>query len=92
MSENVVKFRGRRIVPRGDQPRCETCRFWQVDAEDDRSPGEIGACHRYPPRFLPDSHLADSIDGTTSAFTGFFPETMAGEWCGEWQLVRAAEG
>jgi len=85
---NVIRF-GRRPSNRsGDEPRCEVCVYWTpAPRPNDRDPGLVGVCQRYPPRTIADADLAASVDDTTSPFTGFFPETMSAEWCGEFKSV-----
>jgi hypothetical protein len=63
--------------------RCDTCRFWKKDPEDERE--GVGECHRMPPQMIADSDYLLSIGDTSSPITGFFPETLHWEWCGEWQ-------
>lgn len=61
---------------------CENCRFayWGVSKRQ-------ALCRRYPPQsvVLRDKH------GDLSA-TERYPATHPGEWCGEFQSIRAAGG
>lgn len=57
-------------------PRCDHCRFW---AAIEHTNGR-GECHRYAPKPFVGSYT----DG--SEFETYWPETLAGEWCGEFQL------
>jgi hypothetical protein len=40
---------------------------------------------------IADIEFSESIDETTGAFTGFFPETQRWEWCGEWAPQEKGE-
>jgi hypothetical protein len=62
-----------------EKERCGTCRFWEHAA------GDTGECHRYPPSFSP----AQAARGGFDLWAGFFPETEAGEWCGEYRTHAA---
>jgi|HubBroStandDraft_2_1064218.scaffolds.fasta_scaffold100523_2 hypothetical protein len=64
--------------------RCGECRFWDMDPRDDRT--NVGECHRMPPQMVADSKFIASIgDDSINPMTGFFPETLANQWCGEWR-------
>jgi hypothetical protein len=64
---------------------CANCRFWQPYHDG----SALGLCHRFPPNFIADVAIAQQVGEGTGAFTGFFPETMPNEWCGEW-LAKGA--
>ncbi len=74
-----------------DRPdRCETCRFWEVyhlDPDDDPQ-YEPGECHRHPPTLLQSDKLRRT-DGNGNIYIGkaWWPETMPGDWCGEWEAT-----
>jgi len=59
------------------QPRCDLCRFWELDGPADDTRGlttddKIGWCHRYPPEKADDGE----------------PENLSSfcyDWCGEFQ-------
>lgn len=62
---------------------CETCRFWKPPI------GERGRCCRFPP-CIPAGDLqvraSQAVHGDGEGlFIGWWPETLAGEWCGEYQ-------
>ncbi len=65
--------------------RCDKCQFWMRSSGDRQ---EVGECHRMPPQIISDSDFACSIDDTSGPTTGFFPETLAKEWCGEWRGIH----
>jgi hypothetical protein len=85
---NVIRFGGRPPLRSGNGPRCEIRLYWTpAPMPSDRESGLVGVCQRYPPPTIADADVAASIDDTTSPFTGFFPETMSVEWCGEFKSV-----
>ena len=86
----IIPFRTR---PPADRPdRCETCRYWESRADGEYPEHkDTGDCHRFPPRMTTDIEFSESIDETTGAFTGFFPETQCWEWCGEWAPQEKGE-
>jgi DNA-directed RNA polymerase alpha subunit len=58
--------------------RCDGCRFWGGFSGG----AAVGECRRYPPR-LDQDRLADPNDD--GRFRGVWPETEAGDWCGEFR-------
>lgn len=66
-----------------DHETCRLCRFWdEVEASQART---LGECKRRSPTVCPPS------DGTVSTFEHtYFPETEAGDWCGEFYPGRVA--
>lgn len=40
-------------------------------------------CHRYPP-------IRDVTDDSREGAYGLWPETLSGDWCGEWKRGPAA--
>jgi hypothetical protein len=64
------------------QPRCETCRFWDVI---DPAKPEIsdGFCRRNAP--------AAVRDAQTEEVWGEWPKTYLIDWCGEWQEEAVAQ-
>lgn len=67
-------------VPLKDQ-KCGNCRFWEANGEDDEYGETPGYCRRFPP-VIP--VLADQfLEG--SDIRGVMPETLIGQWCGEWK-------
>jgi hypothetical protein len=85
----IISMRMQARPPTERPDRCETCRYWEkydTDLQPAPNSQDLGSCHRFPPRFIADLDFVHSIDDTTGSATGFFPETMAWEWCGEWVL------
>lgn len=85
--------------------RCDGCRFWDRSSngnigEDDSSYGDYGACCRHPPQLsdgynrlrILETFWADYEEEAKDYTRGVWPETLAENWCGEWQPPRPAEG
>jgi hypothetical protein len=60
-------------------PRCDGCRFWLADSNDEGSTGE---CRRFAPRPLWEGMLDDFPD-SDSAREAAWPITFGSEWCGD---------
>ncbi len=77
------------------QERCDTCRYWESYSSDpdhvEKYPNskDAGHCRRFPPQLMADAERSEEVDDTTSAWTGWFPETQNYEWCGEWAPERS---
>lgn len=71
--------------------RCKTCRYWKgpIPYETRYCPpeemlkGDWGYCKRHAPRPLVDN--VESVRGKT--FVAVWPETLAGDVCGEFSLI-----
>lgn len=62
-----------------DNPKCETCRWWdQIDSFD----GEYGKCRRR----APDGHNQSIGYGAK-----FVIETVRRDWCGDHEPVKKVE-
>ena len=53
---------------------CRNCKYWQATDKN----VDLGYCHRYAPRPVAVSPLAE-----TSNMDAVWPRTGADEWCGE---------
>lgn len=58
--------------------RCDECKFWSaIDGTNG-----VGECHRYAPK--PTMGYYQS-NGSEKEMAAYWPETLMGEWCGEFQ-------
>lgn len=67
-----------------NEPTCETCRFFLIDACDIDTAGPppavaTGYCRRFPPQILHDEGYSDPLDHAG------FPWVWSDTWCGEHQ-------
>ena len=65
----------------GKKRECMNCRFWVQDRDD-----EVGECHRHAPVPVP-------VQGAEERQARFvdWPQTLAGEFCGEHQPVPGTD-
>lgn len=61
--------------------RCETCRWWKVDAED----ANEGQCKRFPPVVLMRSIDPELTQDLIPC--AHFPQTDYDDFCGEWKAA-----
>ena len=89
-----------------DDGYCETCEFWNCEAEDFRIEEALGKtleegywacaqCHRRGPSFHPAlsvSFLRDArrASGTSMWMLGYWPLTQQDHFCGEYQKISEA--
>lgn len=63
------------------EERCELCRFWDDDGDDEDAKPRTGGCHRYPPQ----RNRIKDTDTTPVHTLWSFPKT-GGHWgCGEFK-------
>jgi hypothetical protein len=67
---------------------CKTCKFWAPNKGDywidEKQPGPIAECHRYPPTLLNYTH--DYLKRWEHI------RTDKDNWCGEWQQINLPDG
>ncbi len=69
-----------------EKPVCRTCPYWEVTAGNEDGSPSIGNCQRHAPVFPPTQDMfeaAVNVDNDSGAWTGWQPETLPGESCGE---------
>lgn len=72
-----------------DDPKCKHCRYWLQQAPEDIS----GQCRRFPPSLAQTPPQQEAMDATgAGTFVGVWPDTLAVDWCGEFQPRRRLAG